>query len=69
MNAKFQWFGFAVARKHVYFYFLLLVATFFANTIKTSLVGDNPADSGASREIAEVHQAIMEVQSDLASMQ
>jgi hypothetical protein len=39
MNAKFEWFGFSVARKHVYFYVLLIATSLAANTMKESLLG------------------------------
>jgi hypothetical protein len=67
MNARFQCFGFAVARRHVYFYSMLIAATFFANTIKTSLLGNGELDADAARDIAEIQHAVIEVQADLAS--
>lgn len=39
MNARFECFGFSVARKHVYFYATLLLATLAANTMKEQLAG------------------------------
>jgi len=39
MNAKFECFGFSIARQHVYFYMLLIATTFCANTMKESLLG------------------------------
>jgi len=40
MNAKFEWFGFSVARKHVYFYSLLIVGSIFANTVKDQFASE-----------------------------
>jgi hypothetical protein len=42
MNSRFEWYGFSVARKHVYFYTALIAATLFVNTIKTHLIGSEP---------------------------
>jgi len=42
MNAKFEWFGFSVARKHIYFYTLLIAATVFANSMKDQFVSHQP---------------------------
>ena len=39
MKAKFEWFGFSIARQHVYFYMLLIATTLCANTMKDSLLG------------------------------
>jgi hypothetical protein len=42
MNAKFEWLGFSVARKHVYFYTLLIAATVFVNSMKDQLINHQP---------------------------
>jgi hypothetical protein len=42
MNGRFQWYGFSVARKHVYFYSALIAATLFASTIKHQLISTEP---------------------------
>jgi hypothetical protein len=39
MNAKFECFGFSIARQHVYFYLFLITTTLCANTMKESLLG------------------------------
>ena len=39
MNTKLEWFGFSLARKHVYFYSLLIVVSIFANTMKDEIIG------------------------------
>ena len=38
-DAKFEWFGFSIARQHVYFYVLLIATSLAANTMKESLLG------------------------------
>jgi hypothetical protein len=53
MNAKFEWLGIKVARKHVYFYSLLIVGSLFANTIKNQLGG---GESQTSKAIAEMNR-------------
>lgn len=53
MNAKFQWFGFSVARKHIYFYTLLIATSLFANTLKDSLLGGPVIASETTQQLAE----------------
>jgi hypothetical protein len=57
MNAKFEWLGLSVARKHVYFYSLLIVGTMFANTMKEQIMPTHSTElqSKASelRQLAE----------------
>jgi len=55
MNATIEWFGFSVARKHVYFYSLLIVASIFANTIKDQIIdqGETEVASSELQELAE----------------
>lgn len=48
MNAKFEWLGLSVARKHVYFYTLLITASLCAHTVKDSL-----QEKGLSPQVAE----------------
>lgn len=49
MNAKFEWFGFSVARKHVYFYSLLIVASLLANTIKDQFNGPSEGEKAVAQ--------------------
>jgi hypothetical protein len=53
MNAKFEWFGMKVARKHVYFYSLLIVGSLFANTVKNEFAG---GDSEGDKALAQLNQ-------------
>jgi hypothetical protein len=49
MNSKFEWFGFSVARKHVYFYTALIAATLVANTVKDQFIGHRQPDPAFSQ--------------------
>jgi hypothetical protein len=57
MNTKLEWFGFSVARKHVYFYSLLILGSIFANTMKEQLLPTDSAEiearSSELRQLAE----------------
>lgn len=58
MNAKFEWFGFSVARKHVYFYSLLLAGSMFANTMKEQLLGGSPERDAALVELNQMSEKV-----------
>ena len=60
MNAKFEWLGFSVARKHVYFYTLLIAATVFANSMKDQLISHQP--DPALGQLKKVQEQIAEAQ-------
>jgi hypothetical protein len=67
MNAKFEWFGFSVARRHVYFYLALIATSVFANTMKDSLLGGPMLDTKAIAQLEELREQI-EAQDPLASL-
>ena len=69
MNAKFQWFGFSVARKHIYFYTLLIATSLFANVMKDSLLGGPVLDSKTTEQLAEFKAQWGETQEALASFE
>jgi hypothetical protein len=56
MNAKFEWFGFSVPRRHVYFYTVLIVASLFANTMKESLLGGRMLDTTATDQLTQLRE-------------
>ena len=58
MNAKFEWFGFSVARKHVYFYTMLLLATFAANMMKGQLAGGSNQDKELLGELSQINEQV-----------
>jgi len=58
MNAKFEWFGFSVARKHVYFYMMLLLATLAANTVQDQLAGGSDQDKNALAELSRINEQV-----------
>lgn len=60
MNAKFEWLGFSVARKHVYFYTLLIAATVFVNSMKDQLVSHQP--DPALSHLQKVQEQIAEAE-------
>ena len=62
MNAKFEWFGFSVARKHVYFYILLVAASLLANTVKDQLVGSPRETDQALRHLTHMQEQMAEVE-------
>jgi hypothetical protein len=64
MNAKFEWFGFSVARKHVYFYTLLVAVSICANSLKSQLIGPTEAEL-ASSQMTEVQDKIADLKFDL----
>jgi hypothetical protein len=68
MNAKFEWFGFSVARRHVYFYLALIATSLCANTMKDSLLGQNVLDSRTIEQLAEMRQQLDTAQDTLASL-
>ena len=68
MNAKFEWFGFSVARRHVYFYLALIATSLCANTMKDSLLGENVLDSRTTEQLAEMRQQLEDAQDSLASL-
>jgi hypothetical protein len=68
MNAKFQWFGLSVARRHVYFYLALIVTSVFANSVKDSLLGGNVLDSRTAEQLAEMRQHLNAAQDPLAGL-
>ena len=65
MNAKFEWFGFSVARKHVYFYTMLLLATFAGNMMKDRLTGGSSEDQAAFAELNHITEQVASLQADL----
>ena len=70
MNAKFEWFGFSVARRHVYFYLALIATSLCANSMKDSLLGQNVLlDSRATAQLDEMRQQMENAPDPLASLQ
>lgn len=67
MRATFEWFGFSVARKHVYFYGALLAATIIANCAKDALLGSAEGQEAAARA-AQVKSKIVEAELDLRTL-
>ena len=64
MNAKFEWLGFSVARKHVYFYTLLIAATVFVNSMKDQLISHQP--DPALRHLQKVQEQIADAEAIFA---
>ncbi|MCI0746007.1 MAG: hypothetical protein L0Y58_11425 [Verrucomicrobia subdivision 3 bacterium] len=60
MDARFEILGFSVARKHAYFYALLLLATLFANTVKEFVPGETDADRETAR-LEEVQNTVKRI--------
>lgn len=58
MNAKFEWFGLSVARKHVYFYAMLLLATLAANAMKDLLAGGSNQDRNSLAELSRITEQV-----------
>jgi hypothetical protein len=58
MNSKFEWFGISVARKHVYFYSLLIVGSIFANTMKEEFVGGSSETDAALAEFNQMTEKV-----------
>jgi hypothetical protein len=56
MNAKFEWFGFSVPRRHVYFYTVLIATSLFANTLKDSLLGGPMLDTAATDQLTQLRE-------------
>ena len=68
MNAKFEWFGFSVARRHVYFYLALITTSLGANSMKDSLLGQNVLDFRTTEQLAEMRQQLDSAQDPLAGL-
>ena len=68
MNAKFEWFGFSVARRHVYFYLALIATSLCANSMKDSLLGESMLDSRTTQQLAEMRQQLDAAEDSLASL-
>ena len=68
MNAKFEWFGFSVARRHVYFYLALIATSLCANTMKDSLLGENVLDSRTVAQLEELREHMADAQDSIASL-
>ena len=64
MNAKFEWFGLSVTRKHVYFYAMLLSATLAANAMKESLIGGSSLDKDTLAELNSITEQMAILQAD-----
>lgn len=58
MNAKFEWFGFSVARRHVYFYLGLTVATVAANTMKAQFSKHPSKSSEAMAHLSRISEQV-----------
>ena len=69
MNAKFEWFGLSVARRHVYFYLALITTSLCANSMKDSLLGETVLDSRTTEQLAEMRQQMDNADDSLASFQ
>jgi hypothetical protein len=54
MNTKVEWLGFSVARKHVYFYSLLIVGSIFANTMKDQIIGEDSETAAMSSQLRQL---------------
>ena len=68
MNAKFEWFGLSVARRHVYFYLALISTSICANSMKDSLLGENVLDSRTTEQLAEMRQQLENARDPLAGL-
>jgi hypothetical protein len=68
MNAKFEWFGFSVARRHVYFYLALIATSLCANTMKDSLLGENVLDSRTLAQLEELREQMVDAQDSIESL-
>jgi hypothetical protein len=68
MNAKFEWFGFSVARRHVYFYLALIATSLCANSLKDSLLGENVLDSRTTEQLTEMRQQLGHAEDSFASL-
>jgi hypothetical protein len=69
MNAKFEWFGFSVARRHIYFYLALITTSLCANSMKDSILGENVLDSRTKEQLAEMRQQFDNAEDSLESLQ
>jgi hypothetical protein len=58
MNTKFEWFGFSVARKHVYFYGMLLAVTFAANAMKERVVAGSSEIDPSVAELSNITEQV-----------
>ena len=68
MNAKFEWFRFSVARRHVYFYLALIATSLCANSMKDSLLGENVLDSRTISQLEELREHMAEAEDSIASL-
>jgi hypothetical protein len=69
MKAKFEWFGFSIARQHVYFYMLLIATTLCANTMKESLLGSPVFVEDAREKMAHWTEQFRAAEQSLESSQ
>ena len=58
MNAKFEWFGLSVPRKHVYFYAMLLSATLAANAMKDRFAAGSNEDQVSFAELSSITEQV-----------
>jgi len=58
MNAKFEWFGLSVARKHVYFYAMLLLATLAVNAMKERSADGSNQDETSFAELSRITEQV-----------
>ena len=68
MNAKFEWFGLSVARRHVYFYLALIATSLCAHSVKDSLLGENVLDSRTTEQLTQTRQLLDAARDPLASL-
>ena len=69
MNAKFEWFGLSVARKHIYFYLLLIATSIFTNNVKESLLGADVFSNETTEQLERWGDQLSEGEDSLASLQ
>lgn len=65
MNAKFEWFGLSVTRKHVYFYAMLVLATLAANAMKEQVVGGSNQAEDSLAEVSRITEQVASLQANL----
>jgi len=68
MNAKFEWFGLSVARRHVYFYLALIATSLCANSVKDSLLGESVLDSRTIEQLTQTRQLLDAARDPIASL-
>jgi len=66
MNAKFEWFGFSVARKHIYFYLVLIATSLCVNNLKDSLLGAAVFENAATEQLDQWRDQMSEGEDSLA---